>query len=271
MFLTDVISAITCDTTPNFSTTELNIKMPSSNYQFSAIYALIHSHDPLPEASRSREDGLLLLIALLNDTIYMQRCYPVNSLVSPSYVGSRPKSDKSLRNPYAPLSSVSERSRLNTELNNALDKWKEHFQQTVGKDILTLYYFCKLQLTCTNIWELPNLAGYMTSCGSSTQAATSKRDGRRFEIPDEAMDLAWLVLDNCSIQTETFGHKLSIWLPVVLFHSALVIWQRLRFRAPTDMKYGTLKILSMFKNEIVQLPWACCLEMGITLNRLMKE
>jgi hypothetical protein len=193
MFLIDVISAVHCDATPSFSTTELNIKMPSSSYQFRTIYALIHSNDPLPENVRSREDGLLLLMALLNDTIYMQRCYPMNNFVSMSHAGSTSRSDVPLRNPYAPLSSVSERSRLNAELHTALDRWKEHFRQAAGKDILALYYFCKLQLTCPDIRELPSLAGYMTSRDSITQSPISKRDGRRLEIPDKAMDFAWLV------------------------------------------------------------------------------
>jgi hypothetical protein len=272
MFLADVISALHCDATPNFSTTELNIKMPSSSYQFRTIYSLIHSHGPLPEDVRSREDSLLLLTALLNDIIYVQRSYPIDSLVSASHDGTTSSSkDVPLRNPYAPLSSVSERSRLNDALDTALDRWKEHFQQAAWRDIFTLYYFCKLQLTCPDICDLPSLAGYMTSRDSIPQSATSRRNGRRLEIPDEAMDLAWLVLDNCNFQSETFGRNLAIWLPVVLFQSALVIWQRLRFRSPTDIKHGTLKILGLFKNEIAQLPWACCLEMVITLDRLMKE
>lgn len=271
MLLTDVISALHCHTTPNFSSIELNIQMPSSSYQFRSIYALIHNHYPLPEDVRSREDGLLLLTALLSDIIYIQRCHPMNNFTSIGHDGLTSSSNVPLQNPYAPLSSISEYSRLTAALHNGLDRWKKHFQQSVGEDILALYYFCKLQLTCPDICELPSLAGYMASLDSITKSAKYTHDRKKLEIPDEAMDLAWLVLDNCNIQSEPLGKKLAIWLPVILFQSALVIWQRLRFRSPTDIKYGTLKILSMFKNEISQLPWGCCLEMEATLNRLMKE
>jgi len=272
LLLTDVISALHCDATPNFSTTELSIKMPLSSHRFRTIYALIHSHVSLPTDVRSKEDGLLLLTALLNDIIYMQRCYPTDTVPSVGHTASISSSNAPLRNPYAPLSSLSERSRLNAALNAALDRWKEIFQPTTEKVILALFYFCKLQVTCPDIWELPRLAGYMTCLDSINNPSPPSRDGgRRIEIPDEAIDFAWLVLDSCNMELETLGNKLAIWLPVILFHSALVIWQRLRFRSPADTKYGTLKILSMFKNEIAQLPWACCAKMQTTLGRLMNE
>lgn len=271
MFLTDVIYAIHCGATPTYSTAELNIKMPSSSYPFRTIYALIYSHGPLPEDVRSREDGLLLLTALLSDTIYIQRCHLMTSAFSISHTGSGANGDAPLRNPYAPLGSHSERSRLDAAIHTALDRWKQHFQQHAGRDVLALYYFCKLQLICPDMWELPHLAGYMATTDSVTEPARNGGDESRPNIPDKAMDLAWLVLDNCNLQTEPLGRKLAIWLPVTLFLSALVIWQRLRFRSAADIKYGTLKMLSLFKSEIAQMPWPCCLEMEATLDKLMKE
>jgi hypothetical protein len=107
----------------------------------------------------------------------------------------------------------------------------------------------------------------------TTEVTSMSREGNPYRpnVPDKAMNLAWLILDNCNMQTEHPERKMAIWFPVVLFSSALVIWQRLRFRSPTDMKYGTLKMLGMFKTEIAQLPWDCCVEMESTLDRLMKE
>lgn len=270
IFLTDIIHAIHCGTPPTYSTTELNIKMPSSNHQFRTIYALLHSQGPLPKDVRSREDGLLLLTALLCDTIYIQRCYlPLTPMDS---ARQGPQDDLPLCNPYAPLSSQSEHFRLDASLHAALGRWKQHFQPHVGKDILALYQFCELQLACPNIWELPHLAGYMATA-PTTELIRMRAEGRQHQpgISDEAMNLAWLVLDNCNMETESPQRKMAIWFPAVLFSSALVIWQRLRFRSPTDMKYGTLKMLGMFKSEIAQLPWDCCVEMQNTLDRLMKE
>ncbi|KIW19381.1 hypothetical protein PV08_03676 [Exophiala spinifera] len=168
-----------------------------------------------------------------------------------------------LRNPYAPMSSISHYSRLSSHLANALARWEQYFQQQVGSDIRALYYFTNVSLMCPNLWELPQLAGYGTDDHLGQQAANSK-----FNIPDKAIDLAWLVLDNCDKASKSPEYKTSIWLPIILFMSSLVVWKKLHSQPAAELRYGTLRVLSMFKSELAKLPWPCCSEM---IPRMTKE
>ncbi|KAH8799729.1 hypothetical protein F5884DRAFT_115638 [Xylogone sp. PMI_703] len=275
MLLIDTVHAIHYGLAPNYSVSELFIKMPSSNHQFRTVYnSLTHGYT-LPKDVTTQEDAFLLLTALLSDITYMQRCRP--SLPFLSTYNASGANDQSthiqtpLRNPYAPLSSQSESSRMAADMLVALSRWKQHFQHRVGSDIYALYYFSRLQLICPNIWELPHLAGYGVVAGSSNDDLKSSQHTKKIDISDKAMDLAWLVLDSCDKRPEPLEGSLAIWLPIVLFLSALVVWQRLRSQPVADLKYGTLKVLSMFSAEITQLPWPCCIEMANTLNMLMKK
>ncbi len=274
MFLTDVIHAISCDAAPTYSTNEIFVKMPASSHPFRAVYtALLHGHSRLPEDMKSRDDCLFLLTALLNDITYLHRSDQSTRLPNSSTGHDTDNhtlidQDRPLRNPYAPLSAQSEFTRMSAQIRAALERWMSHFKEDAGKDILALYHFSHLCLVCPDIAELPTLAGY--DPGAYLRPILPPQT-KQSQMSDKALDLAWLVLDSCDMQSEPLQRRLSIWLPVVLFYSALVIWQRLRYRSPNDFKYGTLKVLSMFKNEILQLPWPCCPPMAVTLDRLMKE
>jgi hypothetical protein len=270
MALIDVIHAIYCDAAPTYSTHEMYIKMPTSRRSFREVYtALIYGTSPVPIDVSGREDALLLLTALLNDIIYLHRCGPLKSATT-RWAEDTFHADhgRPPRNPYAPLTAPTEFSRMSAQFTAALERWKKHFGQSAGRDILALYHFSHLCLVYPDISELSSEVGY--SPGAQALLGTLA-PSRQAPMSDKALDLAWLVLDSCDIQSEPMSNRLSIWLPVVLFHSALVIWKRLRNRSSNDFKYGTLKVLSMFKNEISLLPWPCCASMAATLDRLMKE
>lgn len=257
MLLADVMHSVHCNTVMSHSVSELWVKMPSSIHSFRTIYNLLAHGNTLPSDVKSPEDGLLLLTAFLSDIVYVQRCHISLSPIS------TPKDEK-LHNPYAPLSAKSEFMRQSSDMMAALSQWEDTFHDKVENDILALYYFTKLHLTCTGLWELPRMAGY-------GNLGSHQIESREMQISDNAMDLAWLVLDHCDKSSKSSRPKLSIWLPIVLFISALVVWQRLRSRAAADLKYGTLKVLSMFKHEIARLPWPCCREMSKTLENLMQN
>lgn len=260
MLLTDVMHAIHCGTVLNYSVSELLIRMPSTNRSFRTIYNLLAHGKALPQDVKTPEDSLLLLTALLSDIIYMQRCH-----ISPLPLST--PNDNLLRNPYAPLSVQSECWRLKIDMMSALSQWEKHFRDKVGNDILALHCFAKLHLACPALWRLPRMAGYGGSASVSPEAVESQQ----MEISDRALDLAWLVLDHCDRSSKPTKPNLSIWLPTILFMSSLVVWHRLRSRRDTDLKYGTLKVLSMFRNEIARLPWPCCLDMTSTLDRLIQN
>jgi hypothetical protein len=270
MLLIDVLHALHRGLAPNYSISELVIKLPSSRYQFRTIYnSLTHGYT-IPEDVRTQEDGLMLLTALLSEIIYVQRCRLSSSFTSGLRIGTLDdRSDPKLRrrsNPHAPLSSDSEVTRLCAEMTDALSRWAKHFQSKAETNVLALYHFVQLQLACADLWELPRLAGYEDGDWSKHGQVQT----HPFTIPDKVVDLAWLVLDQCDRSSKSETNRLSVWFPIILFMSALVVWHRLRSQEVHGRKYGTLKMLTPFRNEIMRLPWPCCVSMGRTLDRLME-
>ncbi|KIW92099.1 uncharacterized protein Z519_07083 [Cladophialophora bantiana CBS 173.52] len=274
LLLLDTIHAVHYGLAPHFSRTELFIRMPSSNHQFRTLYnSLTHGY-ALPQDVRSREDSLLLLTVLLSDTIYTQRCHFSMPFFTDCQVDVADKSSSNrmpLRNPYVPLTSQSEYSRLSADLLAALCRWEQHFQRHVGTDVLAFFYFVKLQLMCPELGKLPRLAGYGTASSFRESQRNPSPYVEQIDIPDKAMELAWLVLDHCDGHSQAPERRLAVWLPVILFLSALVAWQKLHSRPIAGLKYGSLKVLGMYRDEIAKLPWPCCVEMTNTLDRLMKR
>ncbi|KAK5024658.1 hypothetical protein LTS07_008504 [Exophiala sideris] len=268
MFLIDTMQATHCGLASNFSTSELFIRMPGSNHQFRTIYSSLLHGEKIPQDVRSREDALLLLTALLSDVVFMQRCLP---LAASDFGSSHKRRTKS--SPFTPLSAGSEFSRLNAVMAAALSRWEHHFSQCqVGNDILALYYFCQLQLICPDTWKLPQMAGYgetmeLNDYNNGNVQIPAISSEHSLEVSEKAVALAWLVLDHC--HKKPLDSKLSVWLPVIVFLSALLIWQKVRAESATAPRYGILRVLGVFKDEIASYPWPCSGEMIKTLDRLM--
>jgi hypothetical protein len=262
MFLIDTLQATHCGLAANFSTRELFINMPGSNHEFRTVYHCLLQGDQLPQDVRNGEDALLLLTALLSDIVYAQRSLQLMSFTpnGPSgHTGLKPRS------PFTPLSASSEFSRLNEAMTAGLARWGRLFESHVSNDILALHLFCKLQLVCPDTWRLPQMAGY----GETQSNSQTFRVSEAFEVLDEAAALAWQVLECCSrISPES---RLSVWLPVIVFLSALVVWQRLRTEPVSASRYGTLRVLSLFSKEIAGYHWPCSIEMIKTLDGLMED
>ncbi len=161
-----------------------------------------------------------------------------------------------------------ELGRLSADMVAALSRWEHHFKHRVGPEILALYYFTHLRLICPDLGELSSVAGYTTTSRFSGGIPTVSKT---LDLPDKALDLAWLILDHCTRLSGNSNGRLCIWLPICLFSAALVVWQKLISPAVTDRRYGTLRVLDTFKSEITKLPWPCCAEMTNTLDRLMER
>ncbi|KAJ9608015.1 hypothetical protein H2200_007003 [Cladophialophora chaetospira] len=173
--------------------------MPTSNHHFRSVYnSMVHGF-ALPADVKSSEDALIVLVALLSDIIYMQHCHV------PGIQAGKGQPE----NPFLPLSVQGERDRLNAEMLAALSRWELQFKHQVGKDLLALYYFAHLRLTCHGLEDLNHAA--MSGLKSSSIEP--------IEVPDKALDLAWLILEHCHGLPE--DQRVEIWLPVVLFQSAL--------------------------------------------------
>lgn len=260
MFLIDTLQATHCGLAANFSTRELFIKMPGSSHQFRTVYHCLSHGDQIPQDVRNREDALLLLTALLSDIVYAQR-----SLQLMSFTRNGPAGHTGLkpRSPFTPLSAASEFSRLNEAMTAALSRWERLFESHVSNDILALHLFCKLQLVCPDTWKLPQMAGY----GETRQNGQDFRPSEPFQVLDKAATLAWQVLDCCHrLPPES---RLSVWLPVIVFLSALVVWQRLRTEPVSASRYGTPRVLGLFSKEIAGYRWPCSITMIRTLDGLM--
>lgn len=279
MLLIDTMQATHCGLASNFSTSELFIRMPGSNHQFRTIYNSLLHGEAIPQDVRGREDALLLLTALLSDIVYMQRCLPLTVSGSMSGfgqghpLGGPAHTLRKKRSPFTPLSAASEFSRLTAVMTAGLSRWEGVFSQCqVGNDILALYHFCQLQLICPDTWKLPQMAGYgetmdLNNYSNNNNQRLTTSSEQSIQVSEQAVALAWLVLDHCHKKFPE--SQLSVWLPVIVFLSSLVVWQKLRAESATPPRYGILRVLGVFKEEIAGYPWPCSIEMVRTLDRLM--
>ena len=266
LFLTDVIRTVHCGGAACISTKELFLRMPSSPYNFHQIYSwLVSGARNLPHDMKAEADSLLLLTGICADIIYIHHSFP-NLAMSGERHGQQSSS-----NPYAPLSPASEVLRNHFILNAALTRWQEHFGEFASKDILTMFYFCRLVLASPDILKLPQVTAYPPS-PIQTSTLPEVAQETTLEISDEAVNFAWLILDNSNARPDISGTNVSIWLPVVLFLAALAIWYRLQQQnRSSNLKTGSMRVLNMFKGELRHLPWPCCAEMCFTLDKLMDQ
>lgn len=271
-FMVDVICAAHFQTLSSLSTTELFLELPSSRHQFQQVYRqLLNSHEPLPSNIHSREDVLLLLVGLLCDIIYIQRndlAQRMRSKIKSS--GQRSSSRDPTVNPFTPLSHSRERERQQKLLTSALGRWHRHFGVDTDKNILALFFFCKLLLSCSTLPLLSWLSGYAVfpATGLASQDMVLASDAELVSVSEESVKYAWKVLDHVNVSQGSLDTQLPIWLPPILFSSALVVWQNLRSLSSTSGQYGSLKVLGTFIHELNQLPWDCCQVMSSVLQRL---
>lgn len=266
LFLADVVRAAHFGAIPCLSSSELFLRMPSSPHYFKPMYAcLISGRGTLPADLTSEEDCLLLLTAICSDILYAHHTF---SAVTPPPEESKGRSVK-IRSPYVPLSAQSEALQHKRSLDTALTGWYSHFGHLADRSILALFYFCRLIHTMPSVLDLPRLAGYVPA------AKSHLHDGlARSEIiitTDEAVNFAWLILDNIDIPSDKIHTNVSIWVPVVLFYASLTVWSQLqRQKSSSSLRTGTLRNLRMFRTELERFPWPCCIEMCLTLDRLTK-
>lgn len=245
MLLTDILMAIAQNTSPNYSTNEIDIKMPSAAHSFRSIYnSLLHGF-PLPPDLSNQEDALLLLVALFADIIYYQSAFRSRTVLD--------KAEGRAWN-YDSLSRDSEYLRLYEAFGSALSRWKRYFEQYSSDDMLVLYRFARMRLVAAETITYRNIV--------ATYTAFSEKPS------DEAITLAWEVLDLMENVLEDHTQRMSMWLPLAIFASAVVIWKGLLLNKESMGKHSRLKMLSMFKEKLVELPWPCCSRMIADLERM---
>nr|OQO31130.1 hypothetical protein B0A51_02501 [Rachicladosporium sp. CCFEE 5018] len=206
MLLVDTMHALQTNDIPKYSVDELAFTMPQSGHSFRTTYiSILHGCD-LPDDLSATEDALLLLTALLAHSLYLQKSFEAPFAVqTPRHCS-----------PYRPLCLETEFTDRQATINAALNVWEARFIKTMSQDVLALYHFTRLQLLVPQISDLSSFA---------EQQLAGEIAPTFHDIPPEAVKLAWSVLANVEDSPTIHGKKLAIWLPVVLYLSALVVWR----------------------------------------------
>ncbi|KAF2102970.1 hypothetical protein NA57DRAFT_71954 [Rhizodiscina lignyota] len=274
-FLVDTLAAIHHNQAPGFSTSELRISMLSSDHSFKVVYySLLSGSSVIPEDVRNDEDGLLLLTAILSDTLFLQR-----NICSITLSGNSNRRSPHLAfqeaNPFAALTPRGEYHRQKLIMSNGLDRWLSHFRHTTSTNVLAFHHFCTLCLLCPDLGLLAQRASYPPQGGPEQErlreVGLPRDHGHKVMITEEALHAAWRVVDQVNVKTQR--DKYSIWLPIVIFFSALVVWCKAKETEDetTGHRYTSRKTLAAFARELDELPWPCCRVMSATLADLMRE
>ncbi|OQO10662.1 hypothetical protein B0A48_03960 [Cryoendolithus antarcticus] len=198
--------ALQTNDVPKYSVDELAFTMPQSGHSFRMTYiGMLHGCD-LPDDLSATEDALLLLTALLAHSLYLQK-----SFEAPFAIQTPPHCS-----PYRPLCLETEYSYRQATINAALNIWEARFGNSMSQDVLALFHFTRLQLLVPQISDLSSFAEQQLD----RHVAPTIHD-----VPPEAVKLAWSVLADVEDCPTIHGKKLAVWLPVVLYFSALVVWR----------------------------------------------
>ena len=249
-WMADILMALLAYTPLTFSTCEMDIGLPHSpDYKLSDAYCPLLQDTFSTVEITSPDDALVLLMGLLSDVIYLQRS-----------LGPMRASAANQFNPYVPLSPHTEFSRLRNTLRQALNQWIGAFQDTPPA-VKAFYHLCRLHLSQPDIASLVNEVGYLQPAKRLSFAGVT--------VADEAVEHAWLILDTVAARSNGRDIDESVsspWLPMSVFHAALVVWARQQW----GNAYGSNRILLPFVVELSHMPWPCCERMCSTLNSLME-
>ncbi|MCJ1472613.1 hypothetical protein MMC13_001262 [Lambiella insularis] len=272
LFFVDVIHAVHFNTTAQFSSSELFIAMPASHHDFHDIYsALVLGEHPLPLVMTDQEDAVLILAAIISDIMTIHRAFERIHLQSPNDSALWPSVDKNthwLTGSFVPFSASNEYQRMLSQISNILNRWSERFKERMHQDVMALFYFCRMYSSCPHLLRLPRISGYEPAADPS--AYLSRPEGQDDTVSEGAIRYAWLVLENINVTGDGPRVACPIWLPVVTFLAALVVWRSLKSSSLVKPGFGTLKVLGVFRAELEQMPWSCCTQMVKTLVKLMR-
>ncbi|KAI0845334.1 hypothetical protein F5Y00DRAFT_246641 [Daldinia vernicosa] len=272
LWLWDVLQAVHSNLSLNFSPDEISTNMPSSNIPFQDVYRNL-LQGPSVEGqtllstmgASSREQAILLLLAILSDSITLRRTLGsaanvINSVQITSYK----------HNPFVPLSAHTELERMQSRLSKALDQWYINFSGSMSPDVIAFFHYCRLYLSCPEISSLSRLAQYDISSNQHQILASAAAATNTIDISSQSLDHAWALLDVVAACQKSDGILCQAWMPIIVFHAALVVWAKVSFSTGGDRDtYGSRRVLLAFKMELETMHWPCCTKMAMTLQRLM--
>jgi hypothetical protein len=245
LWIADLLQAVHMDASLNFSTQEIDIYMPRSSARLQDCYARLLKGEPRPSDAANTEDAMVLLMALLSDTLYLQRS--LSRVAAPDPM-----------NPFVPLSPHSEHERMHNVLFSALDTWLETFQRD-ERGIMVFYHYCCLYLAFPQVSGLASHACYPTGHEITEP---------KVPVSDTAVTHAWAILDNVAAGEINMSETMEpLWFPVAIYHAGLTIWaqtcgSRLAHASST-------RILLPFIVEVQKFRWPCSAAMASSLQMLM--
>ena len=278
LWLWDVLHAVHSNHSLSFSSDEVLTTMPSSTLSFPDVYRhlLRESSTNSPSLlsatiSDSRESAVILLLAVLSDCITIRR-----SLGSAANIVSSTHSTAYSHDPFVPFSAHDELERMQNRLSKALERWQDNFRASVGSEVLTLFHYCELYLSCPALSSLSQLAQYDFSHSSPSQTHVAYALAQNeISISDRALDRSWALLDVAAKCPKSDQALCAAWMPIVVFHAALVIWAKIslspRGHDRDRDRHGSIRVLLAFKLELEAMPWPCCRKMATTLQKLMSS
>lgn len=253
-----------------FTSKELCTPMPTSLFDFQDVYRVLLSGDksayPLPPGrggGLNSEDGLLLLMALMSDLLYLRQSFERVSHPMKSFDRGEIR-----YNPFIPFTPYMEQDHMEARISLALETWHGWFEADTSSEVLALYHYSRIYLSFDRLLTLPSLSGY-----GGQDSTANLPDG--ISITDEVVREAWRVLDSATARTEpTWATRLCpIWLPIVVFHAGLVVWAHHVLHTDASHRHAeneSVRVLQAFKVELDVMPWPCCTEMAATLGRLIE-
>ncbi|KAH8815295.1 hypothetical protein F5884DRAFT_172944 [Xylogone sp. PMI_703] len=273
LWLWDIVNALHWNLSLNFSSVEVLSTMPSSTLAFQDIYREIlqepsSSNHPLFSTinSNSREHAVLLLLAIISDAMTIRRSLgSATNIINPIPIATYKY------NPFVPFSAHTELERMESHVLRALDQWYGKFKGSMSPDILALYHYSRLYLSCPAIPVLSQLAEYQPSSASlnGTDLSSSSNEAN---ISDQSVTHAWALLDIAALCPKSREALCPVWMPIVVFHASLVVWAKITLGRSSDSnQHGSRRALLAFKVELEKMPWPCCTRMTATLQRLMSN
>ena len=239
------------------------------NFAALTIYRTVTLESRLPPTPEPAGEGsLLALVAVLADIHTLVHVFePLSKTDSRSKPDTLPKSQlPALDDDYIPFSPRNETRLLRRRLQKALELWAGSYLMTSTRDTRVLFYFCKMYLTLPEVQILPSLANYRPRTASEGTPSREKQallDTELRNAPD-ALKCAWQVLENIDPSTGAA----TAWLPIAVFYASLVVWKAVLLQM-ADGSHGSRRVLRLFKEELVKMPWPCCESMAATLEGLI--
>jgi hypothetical protein len=233
--------------------------MPGSDLGFQDVYTplLNNEHHAVP-GLHSPEDALLLLVAILSDAIYVRGSLEHLTSARPSV-----RQPKDRANPFIPFSADSERVRMERLLVRALGRWKDAYYEKSPADVQTFYHYCMLFMSYSEMFSLLSVVKRLEQDADSRMNSTA--------VPSEkSVRTAWLVLDAaCRRNLESPGTLCPIWLPIMVYHGALIVWAHHYLGEPSaGTTRSAARMLLPFEQELGGMHWPCCYSFRAMVSRL---